>query len=89
MDPENWLSMEPLRVRAGMAGSRPLCLERGHRRRAFASIPQSLGYSKERTWILKPRATPVGHLERSEIPIPLKLSKGRNLDLERSLSHHS
>lgn len=44
--------------------------------------------------MLKPMATPAGHLERSEIEIPLKLSKGRNL--ERSLNslsckerHHS
>lgn len=36
--------------------------------------------------MLKPMATPAGHLERSEIPIPLKLSKGRNLDCERSLN---
>lgn len=46
VDPGNWLPMEPLRVRAGMAGSRLLCLERGYRRRAFASIRLSLGDSK-------------------------------------------
>ena len=34
--------------------------------------------------MLKPIATPAGHLERSEIPILLKLSKGRNLDFERT-----
>lgn len=54
LDPGKARPMEPLRVRAGMAGSRLLCLERGHRRRAFASIPLSLAYSKKRTWILKP-----------------------------------
>lgn len=46
VDPGNWLPMEPLRVRAGIAGSGLLCLERGYRRRAFASIPRSLGDSK-------------------------------------------
>lgn len=46
VDPGNWLPMDPLRVRAGMTGSKLLCLERGYHRRAFAYIPLSLGDSK-------------------------------------------
>lgn len=41
-DPGNWLPLEPLRVRAGIAGSRLPSLEGGCRRRAFASNAQRL-----------------------------------------------